>query len=132
MGLDNVIFTGRQDRSLVPNLLSISDACLVHLRKTPLFETVMPSKIFEACGMARPIVMGVGGFAAHFVEEAQAGIFIAPENEQELVSALETLASDPTLCARLGDSGLAYVSSRFDRDSLARTYLEIIDAARTI
>ena len=67
--LHNVIFTGSLDRSLIPNVLSLSDVCFVHLRKSKTFETVMPSKIFEAAAMARPIILGVRGFAQEFVQK---------------------------------------------------------------
>ena len=32
-----------------------NNACLVHLTRTELFRTVLPSKIFEAAAMGRPI-----------------------------------------------------------------------------
>ena len=126
LALENVIFTGRQDKGLIPNFLSISDACLVHLKKTDLFATVMPSKIFEIAGMRRPIIMGVGGFAAQIVEAAKAGIIIEPENEQELVAAVEQLAGDPQLGERYGKAGEAYIVERYDREKLAQEYLEVI------
>ena len=130
-GLGNVIFTGRQDKSMIPAFLSITDACLVHLRKTDLFTTVMPSKIFEAAGMARPILMGVGGFAADLVREAGAGICIEPENERQMVEALERMADDPALCRSMGQSGHDYIVARFDREKLAMDYIALIERLRS-
>ena len=127
LGLDNIVFTGRQDKNRIPEFLSISDACLVHLKNSDLFTTVMPSKIFEAAGMARPIIIGVRGFATQLVETANAGIPIEPENASALVAALECLAGNPDLCRRLGRSGYEYLSRRFDRDRLAEDYLDLIN-----
>jgi len=124
--LDNVIFTGRQDKRLMPSLLAISGASLVHLKKTDLFTTVMPSKIFEAFGMARPIIIGVPGEAVDLVERAGAGISIEPENAEQLVAAVEKLAGDPALCERLGRAGYAYGIRHHDRDNLADDYLQVI------
>jgi glycosyltransferase involved in cell wall biosynthesis len=129
MNLDNVIFTGRLDRKHVPPLLSAVDACLVHLRKEELFESVLPSKIFEAAGMKKPIILGVRGHAARLVEAAGAGICIEPENEHELVSAIETLAADPALAQRCGISGHDYVHANFDRDKLSEKYFNVIREA---
>ena len=126
LGLDNVIFTGRKDKKLVPNFLSITDACLVHLKKTDLFTTVMPTKIFEAAGMARPIIIGVAGFAAQVVEDARAGIPIEPENEKELVATVEKLADNPELCRSYGQSGNVYIMEHYDRDNLAMDYLHVL------
>lgn len=127
MGLDNVIFAGRQPKELMPAYLTLSDVCLVHLRKTELFTTVMPSKIFEAAGMKRPIINGVSGFAAEFVKESGSGINIEPESSQQLVQAVRKLKADPALCRALGQSGFEYVSTHFDRDRLAKDYLEHIE-----
>jgi hypothetical protein len=126
-GLDNVIFTGRQPKEMMPDFLSIMDVSLVHLRKTDLFTTVMPSKIFEAAGMAKPIINGVGGFAAEFIEEAGAGINIEPENSEELVRALIELQEDPELRKAMGESGRAYVVTYYDRDKLAQDYMHVIE-----
>ena len=126
-GLDNVIFTGAFDRELIPRVLSISDACLVHLRASETFNSVMPSKIFECAAMARPIVLGVRGFAKDFVEKAGCGLSIEPENETELLEAALRLADDGELRSRLGQAGHDYVVRKFNRALLATQYLDIIE-----
>jgi glycosyltransferase involved in cell wall biosynthesis len=126
-GLENVVFTGRQDRGLVPAFLSLCDACLVHLRKAELFETVMPSKIFEAAGVARPLILGVGGEARSLMERAGCGIAMEPENAEELVEAILRLAGDPRLRESLGRAGRAYVEAHHDRDRLAADYLGVLE-----
>ena len=124
--LKNVIYTGRLDKQLIPNILSISDVCLVHLKRKALFRTVMPTKIFEAAGMEKPIILGVEGYAAKLVQEADAGILIEPENENQLVSAVEKLADDLHLCRSYGQDGRSYFVRYFDRDRLASDYLTLI------
>jgi glycosyltransferase involved in cell wall biosynthesis len=125
--LTNVLFTGRLDKQIMPQALAAADACLVHLRRQPLFESVLPSKIFEAAGMAKPIILGVRGHAAGLVQRANAGICVEPENEHEIVAAIERLAADPELCATLGGDGQAYIAKHFDRDKLSADYLRIIN-----
>jgi len=126
LGLDNVVFAGRQPKQRIPEYLAASDVCLVHLRKQALFETVMPSKIFEAAGMARPIINGVAGFAAAFIEKAGAGINIDPENAEQLVAALRRLQADPPTRSAFGNSGRRHVTTHYNRDALARDYLGIL------
>lgn len=125
-GLDNVVFTGNVAKDCVPGLIALSDVCLVHLRASDTFTSVMPSKIFEAAAMAKPVVLGVRGFAAEFVETAGCGVCIEPENEHELVDAVLRLSSDRALCERLGQAGRDYVTGHFSRDELARDYLDVI------
>ncbi|MBN1268173.1 MAG: glycosyltransferase family 4 protein [Kiritimatiellae bacterium] len=127
LGLDNVVFAGRLDMQMIPEVLSACDACLVHLKKQPLFTTVLPSKIFEAAAMGKPVVLGVEGEAAALVESAGAGLCIEPENEAALVAAVERLAADPALSERLGRGGLVGISRRFDCDTLAAKYLQSVE-----
>jgi glycosyltransferase involved in cell wall biosynthesis len=124
--LDNIIFAGRQDKEQIPAFLSASNACLVHLKKTRLFETVMPSKIFEAASMAKPVILGVAGCAADLVKDAGAGICIEPENAQQLADAVTKLVFDSELCRRLGQAGQKYVIRYHDRNILAQNYIETI------
>ncbi len=125
-GLDQVVFAGRQDKSAMPDYLAMSDACLVHLAKKDLFRTVLPSKIFEAAAMERPIVLGVEGHAAEIVLGAEAGICIEPENEQELVEAVVKLAANPELAKKLGQAGREKIAAHYDYDRLAEEYGKIV------
>jgi len=126
LGLSNVIFTGRLKKSEMPAILSISDAVLVHLTKTDLFLTVMPSKIFEAAGMARPIICGVAGHAAELVKKAGGGICIEPENPGQLVDVIDFLVDHPDKGKKMGESGYKFITEHYDRDILAENYLGII------
>lgn len=125
--LDNVIFAGLQSRTRLNAFFSISDACLVHLRKKELFETVLPSKLLEAMAMAKAVVLGVKGSAAELIRESGAGICIEPENENELIAAIERLAADRALAESMGASGRCYVLKHFDLDVLARNYLTVVE-----
>jgi glycosyltransferase involved in cell wall biosynthesis len=124
--LAGVIFAGRQPKSEMPAFLAATDACLVHLTRTDLFKTVLPSKIFEAAAMRKPIVLGVEGFAADLVAEAEAGICIQPENERELLEAVEKLAGDADLARRLGDAGYERIATRYTYDRLAPEYSDLL------
>ncbi len=128
-GLTNVLMLGQQPKALMPTIWSVTDAALVLLRKLDLFKDVLPSKMFEAMGLACPIILGVEGEALALVEEAQAGIGIEPESGAELAAAVLRLADDAALCARLGASGKSFVEANFDRERLARRYLDTMQAA---
>jgi glycosyltransferase involved in cell wall biosynthesis len=124
--LTNVVMLDQQPRSDMPVIWSASDVSLVLLRKSPLFETVIPSKMFEAMGMRRPMILGVRGEALSLMTDAGSGIGIDPGNATELAAAVRQLASDPALVTRLGDSGRSFVEAHFDRTVLARRYLDIL------
>ena len=126
--LDNVVCLGQVAAAEAPALLALADACLVHLRRSPVFTTVLPSKIFEAAAMARPIILGVRGHAQRLVEELDCGLCIEPEDAEQLAGAVGRLAGDAALRARLGAAGEAAMAA-FDRDRLAARYLEVLESA---
>ena len=129
--LDNIVFVERQDREAIPRILSVADACLVHLRKSNHFKTVLPSKMLEATAMAKPTILGVEGYAAQFLREADAGICIEPENADQLAEAVEGLADNPQLCRSLGQAGYEYARKHHDFDTLANEYLDKIAQFRS-
>jgi len=126
MGLTNLRLLEQQPKEAMPGLWAMSDVSLVLLRKSELFKTVLPSKIFEAMGMAKPIVLGVEGEARALVEAAHAGIAIEPEQAPALAAAVLRLARDPAERATMGRAGHTYVREHFDRRVLARRYLELL------
>jgi glycosyltransferase involved in cell wall biosynthesis len=127
MALGNVVMLGQQDRARMPGIWAVSDACLVVLRRLPLFQTVIPSKIFEIMAMGRPLILAVEGESRDIVTRAEAGVCIPPEDPQALADAVLALARDPARSAALGRKGLAYVAQHHDRIALARYYCQVLD-----
>jgi glycosyltransferase involved in cell wall biosynthesis len=87
----------------------------------------MPSKIFESLAMARPVILGVEGFAAEFLKRSGGGICIEPENADALLDAVERLRMDPRLGQAMAETGRNYVLKFFDRDKLAGDYLQLLE-----
>lgn len=126
MHLDNVLMLPQQPKEMIPDIIAASDACMVLLKDTPLFRTVIPSKIFEAMAMQRPIVLGVKGECRAIIENGRCGICIEPENDRELAETAVKLADTPQLGERLGDNGLRFVRDHYSRDVLATDCLNIL------
>jgi colanic acid biosynthesis glycosyl transferase WcaI len=125
-GLRSVRFLGKIPKAAMPELLAASDCCLVHLRKAPLYTSVLPSKIFEMAHMQKPIILGVTGDAADVVREAGCGICIEPGDAGELVAAVRRLKQEPETARAMGKAGWEYVGANYDRDVLARKYLDLL------
>lgn len=125
-GLSNLRFVDQQARERIPAFINASDVCLVLLKKTELFKTVIPTKMLEFMSCSRPVILGVDGQARQIVEDAQGGIVIEPENADALVSAIQRLADDPKLRQQLGDSGRAYIVERYSRRKTAELYLDVL------
>ncbi|HCI79610.1 MAG TPA: glycosyltransferase WbuB, partial [Ktedonobacter sp.] len=121
-GLNNATFLDTQPHERMPLLLAGADVCLVPLRKVPLFEGALPSKMYEVMACARPILLGVDGEARRLVEqEAGAALYVEPENADALAEAVLRLYDNPELADKLGQRGRAFVEGRFDRAHLTKT-----------
>lgn len=124
---DSVRFSGLLPKTEMPRVLASSHALLVHLRACDLFTTVIPSKIFEAMAMERPIIMGVRGESADIVREAKAGLDMEPGDEDSLIECALKLKDDQALYDSLTQSGRRFVLEEFSRDAFAQRFLEIIE-----
>jgi glycosyltransferase involved in cell wall biosynthesis len=127
--LRNVSFLDAEPHDRMPVFLSAADTCLVALRKVPLFEGALPSKMYEAMACARPILLAVDGEASQLVaEDASAAIHVDPENAQQLARAILTLHDQPDLAHQLGQHGRSFVEAHFDRDALTQSLEARLDA----
>ena len=128
-GLDNVVFVGAVDKEEVKRYWRLCNVALVVLRDVSLFLHVIPSKIFEAMGTGRPIILGVRGESQELLQEAGAGIAIPPENPQALAEAIISIMDSPALCRDMGAAGRRFVERKFDRERLALEMLKVLEEA---
>ena len=122
-GITNVTMLDSVPKDQVVRYISILDLSLINLRKSELFKTVIPSKMFENAGMQIPIIMGVQGEAQEMLEEYGAGLCFEPENEADFNAKLQQLLSDSDLYERCRTGG-AEMSRDYDRKALADKMLE--------
>jgi glycosyltransferase involved in cell wall biosynthesis len=117
-----VRFEGQVPRGDIPDVLAASDAALVLLRPDPLFETVLPSKMFEAMAASCPVILGVRGESRALLEACGGGISIEPGSGAALARAVQELAADPESRRARGARGRAYVIEHLSHDALAADY----------
>jgi len=96
LGLDNVVFAPRQPKEAMPRYWSVCDSSLVHLKNDPVFETVIPSKIFESMAVGRPIIYcGPRGDGSEIVERHGAGIYVPAADARGLANSVQLLMDNP-------------------------------------
>jgi glycosyltransferase involved in cell wall biosynthesis len=122
LALKNITFLEQVEKAEVWRYISLIDVMLVPLRKDELFETVIPSKIFETAAMCTPILLGVDGEARKLIEDYNAGYYFEPENEEAFLKALQKLREDKTLYLELQE-GCLKLAKDFDRKELANKML---------
>lgn len=125
----NVVWVPRQIREDMPGYWSVCDASLISLRDATVFETVIPSKIFESMAMGLPILYaGPRGEGSAIVAEHEAGLWIPPQNPRALAVAATALAEDTDRRRLLSSNSLA-AAPRYSREAQARGTLEVLQKA---
>lgn len=124
MGLANVMFLEAVPKDQVVRYWSLLDVSVIHLRKTALFTTVIPSKLFECMGMGLPVLHGVAGESADIVRREQVGEVFESENAQQLVEGLLRMREQSATFAVYQRNGPA-AAKRYDRKNLALAMLRI-------
>jgi glycosyltransferase involved in cell wall biosynthesis len=113
--LHNVLFLPPVPMAEVGIILNSADALLVHLRKDPLFEITIPSKIQAYMAVGKPLLMAVNGDAANLMLQSGGGVVAESENADALVKEAEALATmAPGALQTMGNN-----AQRFYQDQLA-------------
>jgi colanic acid biosynthesis glycosyl transferase WcaI len=119
-GLHNVVMLGLQPRASMPDWIASIDLLIVMLRDLPVFETVIPSKIFEFLAQERPVLLAAKGEIRRMMEEAGGAQIIDPEAEDQMVEAIEQAIDHPEAATIRAAAGRRWVEEGFIRDDLAR------------
>lgn len=127
-GLSNVVFVNSVSKDMMPAAWSVCDVALVHLKNDPLFSKVIPSKIFEASGAGRAMLLVLPqGEAASLVEQYSMGEWIPAGEPAALADRAAALADDRDRVAAYAHNAAA-ASIHFSREALARTMLAEIES----
>ncbi len=125
--LPNVFFKGRRLPEEMPQLFALAHVTVVSLKRNPIFELTIPSKIqsYLACG--RPIIAALEGSGATIIEEANAGLVCRPEDHIALKDAILSLYQmDSTQLEQLGVNGRYYYEQHFAREKVLDRFLELL------
>lgn len=124
--LANIRFVSQQPREKIPAYIAASDVCLVLLKKSDIFESVIPTKMLEFMSCERPVILGVNGQAREILEKCRAGLYVEPENTAALCKAIQDLEQQYTLRHSMGRNGREYIVQNLSRKCTATDYIEAL------
>jgi len=132
--LSSVTFVEPQPKGSMPQWWSVCDVALVHLKNDPVFQGVIPSKIFEAMAMGLPILLvAPSGEASRVIEETGAGVVVPAGEPAALANAIRRLKDDPGLRERLARASLSAApnySRRRQAEDMMRVLTSVAAARR--
>ncbi len=117
--ITNVKFLGRQPMALMPDLYSLADILLVHLKDDPLFRITIPHKTLTYLSAGKPVLAAVEGDVAAIVNENRAGLTCCSGNPVSLAENVRQLyGMSLNDRKRLGENGRATALKRYAKDKL--------------
>ena len=129
--LKNISFIDTVSKSEVGDYWSLLDVSVIHLKKDPLFEKVIPSKLFECMAMGIPVLHGVLGESAEIVSRLGVGKTIAPDHPQVMAQEILHLAMNNPELQQIKEAALK-AAYQFDRKHLAQSMLvSIVKTVKT-
>ncbi len=122
----NVRFLDSVPKAEVFRYILASEMGASVLKRVDTFKTVYSNKTFDYMSCKRPILMAIDGVSRELVEAAGAGCYVEPENTSEYNRVIRLYLNDPERVKREGESGYRFAKENFDREVLAKKYLDHI------
>ena len=124
--LSNVIFVDSKKKEELANYYDAADIGIVSLKKHPLFEITIPSKVFDYMSMSIPVLIGVDGEAREIVEKHHAGFYFEPENPTDFIRALKHAQSKPDELNEIKRNVKQELLQSFNRETQAKELSEAL------
>jgi len=126
LGLSNVIFSDSQSKNKLVSYYEACDIGIVSLKKHPLFEITIPSKVFDYLSMSTPVLIGVDGEARKIVEDLHSGFYFEPENPDDFIRALKYAQNNPNELEKMKQSAKRKLLQTFNREAQAKELSETL------
>jgi len=127
LNLSNVLFIESKRKEELLDYYEAADVGIVSLKKHPLFEITIPSKVFDYMSMSTPILIGVNGEAKEIVEEHEAGFYFEPENGDDFVRVLKFAQSHPDKLKKISQHVKEKLLQSFNREIQAKELSETLE-----
>ena len=102
---------------------------LVHLKDTPAFADVLPSKLFEAMAMGLPVLLvSPEGEASRLVSSHGVGPWVIAGQPEILAETVEALFKDKNLLGRYATASLK-TAPLYSREKQAVEMLRVLELA---
>ena len=126
MNVNNVRFIDAVPKKEVFKFILASEMGASVLKRVNTFKTVYSNKTFDYMSCKKPVLMAIDGVSRELVEAAACGVYVEPENIEEYNTNIRTYLNDEGRLKKEGDNGYQYAKNHFDRDVLAKKYLQEI------
>jgi glycosyltransferase involved in cell wall biosynthesis len=119
----------RQPKSAMPVLLSAATVATSVVVDVPELRHNSANKFFDALAAGRPVMINHEGWQADLLRASGAGLVVPPARPDEAAEALLAFLRDAARLRAAGLAARALAETRFDRDHLAHTLVDVLEDA---
>ncbi len=123
----NVFFHDSMSRFELIKWIKKSSVCLVPLTNNPLFQTALPSKMFEYMACERPVIVGIKGEVQEIINVSKSGVLVEPENPILLSQAILNYFENIDICKSHGMNGMTYITKKLRKEDLISALMNEIN-----
>jgi len=123
--LTNIQFIDPMPKREIMKYIRAADVGTSVLKRVDTFKTIYSNKTFDYMACKKPVLMVIDGVSRKLVEDANCGVYAEPENVEAIVGQITKLRSSPKL-NQMGENGYRYAKANFDRQLLAKEYIDLI------
>lgn len=127
-GLKNITFLAPIPKGQIPSILAMMDILLITWNKSPIYRFgISPNKIFDYMMAAKPIIHATDA-PNKFVDEADCGIAIEPQNPKAIINAISEISKlSPSSISEMGKNAKNFILKNHDYKVLADKFIKIME-----
>ncbi len=124
--LKNIFFHNTMNRNDLIKWIKKASVCIVPLLNHSLFQSALPSKMFEYMACGKPLIVGIKGEAESLINDSNCGILVEPENPILLSKAIINYFENSDKCISDGINGMTYITKNLRKKELISTLISEI------
>lgn len=126
LNLKNVKFIDPVPKADIFKYILVSDVGCSVLKNVATFKTVYSNKTFDYMSCKKPVLMAIDGVSRALIEEANAGLYVEPENSLDFKEKILFYLNNKNILKEHGVNGYNFAKLNFDRKILAENYINTI------
>lgn len=125
--LDNIKIFPRVPMSEMSEIINFCDLSMVLFSNIPILYTNSPNKLFDSLSAAKPIIVNSAGWTKTMVEEAECGLFVKPNDAEDLIKAINLIKNDSELKNKMAINSRLLAEREYDKSILCNRFADLTD-----
>jgi len=124
----NAMFLGNVPMEELSEIVNLCDVSLVTFQNIPILATNSPNKLFDSLSAGKAIIVNSPGWTKDLAEDNNCGLFVDPEDPQDLADKILYLKSNPEVCSEMGRNARILAETTYDKSILCGKFADLVNS----